>query len=310
MKKLLKTTLSSVFLASSIALTFTSAQAQEVCPQDISYVSDRGHDSRERSLSTLQVGFKAAAANDFKGFMSIASNSYIQHSPDLADGWEPVWGLLTNRPKGFSSKTKTWTGPHGFLDNGNFLVMFREVDRGDGTGPSKIVDLLRFDSDGKYSEHWDIRQPLSKTTVSGHSETDAHAKFTENPVNYSQKEEEANKTIVANFLNMAFNSGQLEKALDTYVHEDYVQHNPLIADGRKAVAATFASGKIPSLCYDIKYVVAQNDLVVAYSKVTSKQGTSAVVDILRVRDGKLVEHWDVVEAVPADKEMPHTNGMF
>lgn len=310
MKTIFKTTLSSAFLASSIALIPTSGQAKEVCAQDISYVADRGHENRERSLSMLKAGFKAGAAKDFKGFMGIASTSYIQHSPDLADGWEPVWGLLTNRPAGFSSTTKTWLGPHGFLDNGNFLVMFREVDRGDGTGPGKIVDLMRFDSDGKYSEHWDIRQQLSEKTVSDHSETEAHATFTDNPVNYSQQEEETNKTIVAGFLNMAFNGGEVDKALDKYVHEDYVQHNPLIADGKKAVSAAFSSGKMPALCYDIKFVLAQNDIVVAYSKVTSTQGVSAVVDILRVRDGKLVEHWDVVESVPADKDMPHTNGMF
>lgn len=310
MKKIFKATLSTVVMASSIALVPVSAQAAEVCAQDISYISDRGHDSRERSLAVLQAGFKAGAAKDFKAFMAIASDSYVQHSPDLADGWEPVWGLLTNRPEGFSSKTKAWLGPHGFLDNGSFLVMFREVNRGDGTGPSKIVDLMRFDSDGKYSEHWDIRQALSKKTVSGHSETEAHSKFTDSPVNYTQKEEEANKATVTNFLNMAFNGGEIDQALEKYVHEDYVQHNPLIADGKTAVSAAFSSGKMPSLCYDIKYVVAQNDLVVAYSKVTSDQGISAVVDILRVRDGKLVEHWDVIESVPADEDMPHTNGMF
>ena len=113
--------------------------------------------------------------------------------------------------------------------------MFRKVDRGDGTGPGKIVDLMRFDSDGKYSEHWDIRQQLSEKTVSDHSETEAHATFTDNPVNYSQQEEETNKTIVAGFLNMAFNGGEVDKALDKYVHEDYVQHNPLIADGKAMI---------------------------------------------------------------------------
>ena len=310
MKKIFETTVYKAFLASLIVLISMPTQAKEVCSKDISYVSDRGHEARNRSLSTLKAGFKAGAALDFKGFMAIATDSYIQHSPDLADGWEPVWNLLTNRPEGFSSKTKDWLGPHGFLDNGNFMVMFREVDRGDGTGLSKIIDLMRFDSDGKYSEHWDIRQPLAKKTVSGHSETDAHSKFTDNPVDYSQKEEEANKKVAVNFLNTAFNGGQIEKALDQNVHEDYIQHNPMVGDGKKGILDANTSGNLPSFCYDIKYVVAQNDLVVVYSKVTSKQGISAVVDILRVRDEKLVEHWDVIESVPADKDMPHTNGMF
>ncbi|ASJ74154.1 hypothetical protein [Granulosicoccus antarcticus] len=47
----------------------------------------------------------------------------------------------------------------------------------------------------------------------------------------------------------------------------------------------------------------QNDLVFVYSKVTSDTGVSAVVDLFRVRDNILVEHWDVVQQVPADEEI-------
>lgn len=111
-------------------------------------------------------------------------------------------------------------------------------------------------------------------------------------------------------MNLAFNKGNLDEALDAMVYEGYIQHNPFIADGIEPVKQVFASGKIPALSYDIKYVLAQNDIVVVYSKVTSEAGVSAVVDILRIRDGKLVEHWDVVQAVPDAKDMPHKNGMF
>lgn len=280
------------------------------CAVDESYVANSGHAQGDRSRAALGEMFKAATANDYSAFMAIAADPYIQHSPDLADGWQPVWDLLMNRPAGFSTNQMQWLGKSGFLDNGNFLVMFREVDRGDGTGASKIVDLLRFDDDGKYAEHWDIRQPLSTETASGRSETDAASVFLDDPVTYSEQIEEENKKIAATFLNLAFNEGDLNTALETYVDENYIQHNPLIADGIEPVRQAFESGNIPALCYDIQHVFAQNDLVVVHSKVTSTAGVSAVVDILRVRDSKLVEHWDVVQPVPPESEMPHSNGMF
>lgn len=161
--------------------------------KDLDYITDVGHEFGDRSRAALHAIFKTAKAKDFKAFMNIATDPYVQHSPDMKDGWEPVWKLTTERPADFSSKQIKWLGKEGFLDNGDFLVMLREVDRADGTGPSKIVDLMRFDAGGKYAEHWDIRQPLSDKTASGHSETGTTGRFAENPVDYSEKEEEANK---------------------------------------------------------------------------------------------------------------------
>lgn len=278
------------------------------CPADFNFVAPQGHGERPKSLAGLTAMFKAAGAGDEAAFMATAADPYIQHSPDLADGMKPVWDLLSNRPDGFKSETMSWLGADGFLDNGNYLVMLREVNRGDGTPASKIFDLMYFDDDGKYAEHWDIRQPLSKETVSGRSETAAASQFTDAPVAYDLATEEANRRLVASFLNLAFNANQLETALNLYVSPSYVQHNPLIADGIQPVIDAFKSGEIPSLCYDIKFVLAQNDLVWVYSKVTDPQGVAGVVDLLRVRDGKLVEHWDVVQPVP--ESMPHDNGMF
>ena len=275
-----------------------------------SYVSPSGHAFGERSRQVLVDGFKAAKQKDFAGFMAVAAPRYIQHSPDLADGWKPVWDLLAKRPAGFSSRATDWMGPKGMLDNGHYLVMLREVNRGDGTPPSKIVDIMLFDDNGKYAEHWDIRQALSDKTASGRSETEPADVFAKDPVSYSEEIEKENVKTAAAFLQLAFNDGKLGEALDRYVAKDYVQHNPLIADGTAPVKAIFEAGGIPPLKYDIELILAQNDIVVVFSKVEAMGKQSAVVDILRIRDGVLVEHWDVVQEVPSAEEMPHTNGMF
>jgi len=238
--------------------------------------------------------------------MAAAADPYIQHSPDLADGWKPVWDLLQNRPEGFSSKQIEWLGVQGFLDNGNYLVMFREVDHGDG--PSKKFDLLYFDEDGLYAEHWDMAEAMADKTASGHSETAAATRFTDNPVEYNLATEEANRRMIASMINLAWNGEQVALALKLYADQDYVQHNPYISDGVKALTDRANAGKLPQRCYDLKFVLAQNDLVWVYSEVTETDAVNAVVDLFRVRDGKMVEHWDVSQAVPDD--MPHDNGMF
>lgn len=280
------------------------------CDKDVEFVSPKGHEFRERSTGTLQQMFKAGKQKDFDAFMATAADPYIQHSPDLSDGMKPVWDLLANRPAGFSNKQIQWMGEKGFMDNGNFLIMFREVDRGDGTGLSKIIDIMRFDDKGKYAEHWDIRQKLAEKTKSGNSETGTAQKFLDNPVNYSVKQEEKNKKRAIKYINHAWNNGKLPEALTEFADPNYIQHNPMIPNGTQPLIGAFKSGKMGTHCYDINYVFAQNDLVVVYSKLTEGDKIKAVVDIFRIRDGKMVEHWDIVQPVPADKDMPHKNTMF
>lgn len=299
------------YIVIGIVLNFLSTvDAQVTCAPDFSYRSAIGHLQGSASVALLQKGFKSSKMKDLDGFMSIAADPYVQHSPDLPDGWRPVWDLLQNRPKGFSSNQLSWIGPKGYFDNGEYLVMFREVTRSESEPRSKIFDLLRFNSDGLYAEHWDIRQTLSPTTSSGRSETGAAKEYLDNMVSYSVETEEANKRLVVSFLNTAFNYQKLGVALDMYVSDHYVQHSPKFSDGKQSILDAHNRGEMGALCYDIHYVLAQNDLVFVYSKVTSTEGVSAVVDLMRVRDHKLVEHWDVVQAVPANSDMPHGNGMF
>ncbi len=280
----------------------------QTCPQDFDFVAPVGHDGRATAMRTLQTMFKAGAKKDKEAFLATAADPYIQHSPDMADGMEPVYALIADRPEGFSSKQIPWVGERGFLDNGNYLVMFREVDRGDGTGPSKIFDLMYFNEDGKYAEHWDMRQALAEKTVSGRPETGTAQEFIDNPVTYDQATAEANRRLMAAFLNLAFNAGRLETALELYAGEGYAQHNPMFPDGAEPLLQAVKAGKMPSLCYDIRFILAQNDLVWVYSKVDTPNGVLAAVDMMRVRGGKMVEHWDVLQPVPDD--MPHDNGMF
>jgi predicted SnoaL-like aldol condensation-catalyzing enzyme len=104
---------------------------------------------------------------------------------------------------------------------------------------------------------------------------------------------EQNKQIVARVFD-AFRAGETS-AFDGLIAENYVQHNPQAGNGREAVKAFF--GPVGPIDVEVHRVVAEGDLVVVHSNY--KTWNMAGVDIFRVgSDGKIIEHWDVLQAVP------------
>ena len=123
---------------------------------------------------------------------------------------------------------------------------------------------------------------------------------------------ERNKEIVRAYYELAFNDKRPEEAVARYQGSRYVQHNPMAADGAQAFIdfVRWYTGEHPELEVEIKRVIAEGDLVVTHSLITtspSDRGTAAV-DIFRLEDGKIVEHWDVLQPVP--ETAANDNTMF
>jgi predicted SnoaL-like aldol condensation-catalyzing enzyme len=124
---------------------------------------------------------------------------------------------------------------------------------------------------------------------------------------------ERNKAAVVGFYTTAFNDKQPVEAVKRYGGPVYIQHNPLAADGFQAFIdfVNFFTTQNPQLHVDIKRVIAECDMVVTHSHLMlnpSDRG-SAVADIFRLnRQGKIVEHWDVIQAVP--ETSANDNTMF
>ena len=126
------------------------------------------------------------------------------------------------------------------------------------------------------------------------------------------KQLENNKTIVHDYYNMAFNLQKPEEAFSRYALPSYRQHNPGAGDGGAPFIA-FVKGYVqayPQMHIDFKRIIAEGDLVVVHSHLTLKPGDRgmAVMDIFRVENGKVVEHWDVLQEVP--EKSANTNTMF
>jgi predicted SnoaL-like aldol condensation-catalyzing enzyme len=103
-----------------------------------------------------------------------------------------------------------------------------------------------------------------------------------------------------------------EEAVAKYIGSNYRQHNPGSADGPESLIKTMKwfTQNFPELRMETKRIIAEGDYVVLHSHLILKPGDrgSAVVEIFRLENGKIVEHWDVLQVVP--KTFANSNTMF
>ena len=120
------------------------------------------------------------------------------------------------------------------------------------------------------------------------------------------------KQVVSKFMTEFYVDKKVRDAFETWVDPGYIQHNPLAETGREAAIKFLEPffAKNPNINYSIKRIIADGKLVAVHSHGTFSPGDPgiAVIDILRVEGCKVVEHWDVVQQIPA--KSANSNGMF
>jgi len=123
--------------------------------------------------------------------------------------------------------------------------------------------------------------------------------------------EEANRKLVIEFYDTVFNKHEVEKGAAVIV-DSYKQHNPMVPDGKKPFVDYFTGHfkENPQSKARIVRSAADGDLVYLHIHSTEKDGDRgrAIVDIFRVTDGKITEHWDVIQPVP--ETAANNNTMF
>ena len=161
--------------------------------------------------------------------------------------------------------------------------------------------------DGKIAEHWDNIAAKAEPNPSGHTQIDNVA-----PVKDIEKTE-ANRELVKNFLYDVMQGNNPQKTADYFDGDKYIQHNTGIADGLSglgAALAALAEAGIQMIYTIVHQVLAQGDYVLAVSEGTFGGAPTSYYDLWRVENGKIAEHWDVMETIAAPETWQNHNGKF
>ncbi|GGB23725.1 nuclear transport factor 2 family protein [Mucilaginibacter rubeus] len=128
--------------------------------------------------------------------------------------------------------------------------------------------------------------------------------------NSVMKQEEDNKKIASTAYQRIF--GDLDtSAVDEYMSKNFLQHNPTIADGPegvKALVKMLISKGISHQKIEFKHIVADGDIVILHSRYEMAGKESRFIDIYRLENGKLAEHWDAMMQMPDRRA--NNNPMF
>ena len=264
---------------------------------------DQSNSKTMSKKETVGTFLGAVMQADTITMRELANADYIQHNPFIPTGLEPFIKMLP-----VLQEHKTQAENIRMFEDGNYVFMHNIWRNAQPFGAEEMVsfDIIRLDENGKVAEHWDALTPLVKETASGRSQTDGPTEVTD--LDKTEENKALAKALVEDVL-----MGKAPEKITEYIStEMYHQHNPQIKDGLEGISEA------------IEYLVSQNNMF-QYTKIhkvlgegnfalTISEGNwngtnNVFYDLFRMENGKIVEHWDVIQAIPTEG-LAHENGMF
>lgn len=229
-----------------------------------------------------------------KAVTKYTGSRYTQHSTGVRDGIE---GFVEFFDDFIKRNPKRDIRIIRKLEDGNhvFLHVYQNIN--DGEAQWVTTDFFDTDENDKIIEHWDVIAPYANTTPSGHTSIDGPTEIID-----IEKTEE-NKELVRNLIRDALMPEGDPSKIEQYISSDkYIQHNAEVAD-RLAPFKALSQSEDRALNYrEIVLLVGQGNFVASLCKADWTENNSvqkfAQVDLFRIENGKVVEHWDNVEPVP------------
>ena len=242
-------------------------------------------------LNTFNTG-------DKKPISYINPNKYIQHNLAVGDGLAGFGEVMQHAPEG-GFKANVIRA----FEDGDYVITHTEYDF---FGPKAGFDVFRFE-DGLIVEHWDNLLEVAPKNPSGHTQFDGSTDITD------LDKTEANKVLVKEFVTNILVNGEMDKLANYFDGDNYIQHNPSIGDGLSGLGAALkgmAEQGITMEYHKIHKVLGEGNFVLAMSEGKFGGQHTSYYDLFRIENGKIAEHWDVMETILPEADWKNTNGKF
>ena len=243
------------------------------------------------------------ATGDTEKAASLLAEGYIQHNLAYGTGKGAFVGSVAYLA---SAPVKTTVNNIRAFEDGD-KVFLQTVYNFAGAGEQVAFDIFRFDENGKIAEHWDNLAAKAEPNPSGRTQIDGTKEIKDTD------KTEANRELVKNFLYDVMQGKRPEKTPDYFDGDSYLQHNTGIADGLSglgAALAALAEQNIQMIYTATHQVLAQGNFVLAVSEGTCGCAPTSYYDLWRVENGKIAEHWDVMETIADKSTWQNQNGKF
>src|SRR6267154_2517028 len=192
------------------------------------------------------------------------------------------------------------------LVDGDFVLLHSRYEGvGRYAGPAIAFDLFRF-KDGKIAEHWGGQESEAPPNLSGRTQVDGPTEVLD------REKTEANRTLVRTYRETVMVSLRFDRIEEFIEDSHYAQHASQIGDGiarlRDRIASVAKEGG--KLYLTPRRFMAEGNFVLVLSEGDLPSGPTALYDLFRVENGKIVEHWDVLTPIPPRDQWKNSNGPF
>jgi predicted SnoaL-like aldol condensation-catalyzing enzyme len=273
----------------------------EACAQQSNPEETREEQNRAIMLQVYDEAFgqgKTEVVNE------LFSESYIQHNPMVQNGPEGLIGYIEMLKS--LSPAPVLTVKHILADGDLVALHWHSSTTPDNESTGQAgFDLFLLDN-GTVVEHWDVIQNVLATTASGNSMFSDLYKYANGAQNLTEEQEEANKQIVLEAYDGVFNGRQLGLLDQFWAGDDYIQHNPQAPNGTAFLEENLDAFWPEGSRVKFRHALADGDLVFVHSQAlppgadpNNESAGQAWGDLFRVVNGRIVEHWDVIQQVPA-----------
>lgn len=281
-----------------VGFILLSACLITACTTKPNSVSNRGENmltNKEKAVALIH----AIESGDKSVIGYINAENYKQHNLSVGDGLEGFGEVLSHLPEG-SARAKVVRA----FEDGDYVFTHTDYNF---FGPKVGFDIFRFE-DGLIVEHWDnLTIKAEQANPSGRTELDGDTKI----VDLDKTEE--NKEVVRNFINDVLIGGDFNMLAAYIDSEKYLQHNTQIGDGLSGLGAAMeamAKQGIHMTFTKNHMILGEGNFVLAVSEGSFGGKHTSYYDLFRLEDGRIVEHWDVIENIIPESEWKNTNGKF